>query len=49
MPPVTVTDIAKFVQMVITAFSDPIFFAVVCLIGFSVLYHVKCLIVDGNL
>lgn len=47
MQPVTIADIGQFLQMVITAFQDPLFFVFCAAVGFAVMYHVKHLMVDG--
>jgi hypothetical protein len=47
MQALTVTDIADFLQMVETAFADPLFFAFCAMILFAIMYHIKCLLVDG--
>jgi hypothetical protein len=45
--PITYTDLGAFLQMVVHAFQAPLFYMFVLLVVFSVLYHVKHLVVDG--
>lgn len=46
--PVTINDILGFVQSIMTAFSDPLYLAFTLMITFTVVYHIKHLIVSGH-